>query len=110
MSGLGIASAGCVLVSKEGEPVSWLFGAASALLGGVYFPVDLMPSWLSHLSVLLPTTHAMMLIRPGNPGSDTPLQSLLFLATAATVSVALGLLVLDLGHRVARARGSLGQY
>ena len=113
MSGLGVASAGCILVSKEGEPVSWLFGAASALLGGVYFPVDLMPGWAARAALVLPTTHALALVRGGSVGAThgaSLSESLIFLASAAILSLAMGLLVLRWGFRTARRRGTLGEY
>jgi ABC-2 type transport system permease protein len=112
MSGMGLASAGCVLVSKEGDPVSWAFGAGTALLGGVYFPVDLLPDWLRGVASLVPTTHALSLVRSGlgAPASSRPAASLLFLVAAAASSLGVGLLVLRWGHRRARRTGTLGEY
>jgi len=113
MAGLGLASAGCVLVSKEGEPVSWLFGAASGLLGGVFFPVDLLPSWLARASRLLPTTHALALVRGAGPeplGAASTSKSLIVLSCAAIASLVVGAAVLRAGYRCARRRGTLGEY
>ena len=113
MAGLGLASAGCVLVSKEGEPVSWLFGAASGLMGGVFFPVDLLPSWLARASRLLPTTHALALVRGtgGGPhGFASTSTSLIVLSCAAVLSLAVGAVALRAGYRCARRRGTLGEY
>jgi ABC-2 type transport system permease protein len=112
MSGVGLASAGFVLVSKEGDPISWLLGAASGLLGGVYFPVDLLPGWLRRVAAFLPTTRALALARSGlgAPGPESPAASLLGLAAAAVLSIAFGLLVLRWGHRRARRSGTIGEY
>ena len=112
MSGVGLASAGFVLVSKEGDPVSWALGAATALLGGVYFPVDLLPDWLRGVASVLPTTHALSLVRSGlgAPAPSRPAASLLLLAAAAAFSLSAGLLVLRWGHRRARRTGTLGEY
>lgn len=112
MSGVGLASAGFVLVSKEGDPISWLLGAASGLLGGVYFPVELLPDWLRRASTVLPTTRALALARSGlgAPGPASPAASLLFLAGTAAASITVGLLVLRWGHRHARRTGTLGEY
>lgn len=113
MAGLGLASAGFILVSKEGEPVSWLLGATSGLLGGVYFPVDLMPSWLQRVAWWLPTTHALALVRGAHascaprPGSAA---SLLVLSASAACAVVAGLSVLGWGLRRARRQGTLGEY
>ncbi|MBD3347703.1 MAG: hypothetical protein GF400_00725 [Candidatus Eisenbacteria bacterium] len=113
MSGLGLASAGCILVSKEGEPVSWLFGAASGLLGGVYFPVDLLPSWLQHAARAIPTAHALGVVRSSCAGASVPSGgpcSLLVLSLCASVSMAVGILALRCGYGRARRRGTLGEY
>lgn len=112
MSGVGLASAGFVLVSKEGDPVSWALGAATALLGGVYFPIDLLPEWLRGVASVLPTTHALSLVRAGlgAPAPSRPAASLLLLAAAAALSFAAGLFVLRWGHRRARRTGTLGEY
>jgi ABC-2 type transport system permease protein len=113
MCGLGLASAGLVLVTKEGDPVSWGFATLAGLLGGVYFPIDLLPAWLRKVSLLLPTTHALRVARAGlsDSGPSSPLaSSLTVLALSAAGAVAAGLLVLRWGYRRARRDGTLGQY
>jgi ABC-2 type transport system permease protein len=112
MCGLGLASAGFILVSKEGEPVSWLFGAASGLLGGVYFPVDLMPTWLQHIARALPTAHALSLIRGSRAsGLDAGgAHSMLVLVASAVLAVTGGLMILSWGFARARRLGTLGEY
>jgi ABC-2 type transport system permease protein len=124
-AGAGLASAGFVLVSKEGDPISWLFGGAASLLGGVFFPVEMLPSWVRGASRLLPTTHALAVARYGlvevaaagsDPGgaaapvSPPTVDSFVYLLTAAPVSVAAGVLVLMWGLNRARRDGTLGHY
>ncbi|MCT1525057.1 ABC transporter permease [Sphingobacterium hotanense] len=60
---LGIFSAAGTVIFKQGEPVGWLFGAISALVGGAMFPVSIMPEWLQYISKIFPTTHALDVIR-----------------------------------------------
>ena len=112
MSGLGMASAGAILITKEGEPVSWIFGALSGLLGGVYFPVDVLPPWLSGISRILPTTRALSLVRPVGLAESTPAagHALVILSISAAASLAFGLLTLRWCLRRARRSGTLGQY
>ncbi len=43
-SSFGIIAASFIMVLKRGDPISWLFKSASWLLGGVVFPVDVLPS------------------------------------------------------------------
>jgi len=114
MCGVGLASAGVIMVSKEGEPVSWAVSGAAALLGGVYFPVDMLPDWLRGAAGALPTTHALAVARCGAGARGAASQasggSLLFLAAAAVVSLSVGLIVLEWGCCRARRAGTLAHY
>jgi ABC-2 type transport system permease protein len=58
-SSLGIISASFVMVLKRGDPVAWAFSAVSTLLGGVYYPITILPDWLQMLARLLPITYAL---------------------------------------------------
>jgi ABC-2 type transport system permease protein len=62
-SGFGILSAAVVLVIKQGDPISWLFGSFSTLLAGVYYPISVLPGWLTPLSHALPMTYALDAMR-----------------------------------------------
>lgn len=112
MCGVGLASAGVIMVSKEGEPVSWAVSGAAGLLGGVYFPVSMLPGWLQAGARVLPTTHALAVARYGAQGTSAPgfAGSLSFLAISATASLVVGLAVLEWGCRRARIAGTLGHY
>jgi ABC-2 type transport system permease protein len=112
MCGAGLASAGVILVSKEGDPISWVFSAASGLLGGVYFPVDVLPPWLQSVAAVLPTTHALALARAGVSSVSSPgaTRSLAYLAVWALASLSLGLAILAWGFRRAKKAGTLGEY
>jgi ABC-2 type transport system permease protein len=62
-SSFGIISACFTIVVKRGDPVGWLFRSASWLLGGVVFPVSVLPIWMQKLALLLPTTHGLHAMR-----------------------------------------------
>jgi ABC-2 type transport system permease protein len=108
MCGAGLASAGVVVVVKEGEPVSWAVGGLAGLLGGVYFPVDMLPVWLQAVARAVPTSHALVLARYGADAGAAG--SPAFLAAAAAISVAVGFAVLEWGCRRARRDGTLAHY
>jgi len=112
MCGVGLASAGVIMVSKEGEPISWAVSGATGLLGGVYFPVDMLPGWLQAGARVLPTTHALAVARYGAQGTSAPgfAGSLSFLAVSAAASLVMGFAVLEWGCRRARREGTLGHY
>jgi ABC-2 type transport system permease protein len=59
MMGMGIISAGIIMVTKAGDPVNWVFGALSLLLSGVYYPVEILPSALRGVSAILPLTYGL---------------------------------------------------
>lgn len=59
LGSLGVLSAGGTLLFREGDPLTWLFGGAMKLVGGVYFPVALLPGWLETLAKLFPLTYAL---------------------------------------------------
>lgn len=111
--GLGLLSAAFVMRFKRGDPVAWLLGAASELLGGVYFPVILLPPWLKAFSSALPMTHALEGLRrsllQGVPLSGVLPQALALSAFAA-LSVPLGLFCFQKSLNAARSDGSLGHY
>ena len=56
---LGIFSASFLLIFKRGDPITSLVGSFSSLLGGVYFPLAVLPAWLQSVSFFLPFTHAL---------------------------------------------------
>jgi ABC-2 type transport system permease protein len=62
-SGFGILSAAVVLVVKQGDPISWVFGGLSTLLAGVYFPITVLPGWLGAVSRIIPLTYALDAMR-----------------------------------------------
>lgn len=56
---LGILSASFIIVLKRGNPISWIMSTASGLLGGVYFPITVLPHWLRFFSYFLPITYSI---------------------------------------------------
>jgi ABC-2 type transport system permease protein len=58
-SSMGIISASFIMVLKRGDPISWVFTNLSWLLGGLYYPISVLPEWLQKLSYLLPITYAL---------------------------------------------------
>lgn len=62
-SGLGIMSASFIMVLKRGDPITWIFGSASSILGGTFFPIQVLPGWLQTLSYLFPIFYALRAMR-----------------------------------------------
>lgn len=62
-SGLGILSASFVIILKRGNPFGWLINNLEGLLGGVYFPVTVLPPWLQLIARCFPITYAIRAIQ-----------------------------------------------
>ena len=56
---IGLLEAACVLVFKRGAIVAWAFNGVWALLGGVFVPVTVFPTWLQRIVEWIPITHAI---------------------------------------------------
>lgn len=63
VSGLGLISAGLVLLLKRADPLSYALGGISRLISGVYFPHSLLPGWVQTLSYGLPLTYSLQAMR-----------------------------------------------
>lgn len=62
-SSLGIFSASFIMLFKRGDPINWGFNVISWLLGGVYYPVNILPSWLQKVAYIIPMTHSLEALR-----------------------------------------------
>ena len=109
-SSIGIISATFTLVFQRGDPLLWLFGSGSWLLGGVLYPVDVLPTSLQHLSRLLPITHAVDGMRAALLSGASPAliaADLRALALFALVGFPVSVLAFSLGIDHAKRVGSL---
>ena len=61
----GILSAAFILLFKRTSPIALLMEGAAWLLGGVLYPVTVLPDWLRRCSNLPPRTR-----RPAAPSAD----------------------------------------
>jgi ABC-2 type transport system permease protein len=112
-SGFGILSAAIVLVVKQGDPISWLFGGFSNLLAGVYYPISVLPGWLTPLSHALPMTYALDAMRlamlKGYSLYDVRLDILVLLGFSLVLTP-LAFLFFRKALKRAKMEGSLIQY
>lgn len=59
----GVLSAAMVVWLKRGDPVTWILGGFGSIMGGAYFPVDVMPTSLQKISSLIPITYSLDALR-----------------------------------------------
>lgn len=60
---IGMMSAAFIMIFKQGNPIQFIFGTSSYFLGGIIFPVEVLPKSFQYASTLLPITHAVKAIR-----------------------------------------------
>ncbi|MEN3009607.1 MAG: ABC transporter permease, partial [Candidatus Bipolaricaulaceae bacterium] len=109
--GFAFLLVGLTLRLKDAESVVSLLGNSAPLLGGVFFPVFLLPQPLRSLSYLFPFTYGAELLRAAWFGSPTSLPKDAALALLAGLSVGyllLGWLALRHLEKRARAHGLEG--
>jgi ABC-2 type transport system permease protein len=58
-SGLGILSASYLLIFKRGNPVNWAILGLSTVVGGMMYPVSVLPVWLQYVARLIPVTYSL---------------------------------------------------
>lgn len=112
-AGIGLLSAAFIIVFKQGNPISWLIGVASGLLGGVIYPVTVLPSWLKPCAYLLPITHALEAMRQVllmGANFSAIYTEILSLSLFVLLLLPSGLLAFGYGLKIARKEGSLIHY
>jgi ABC-2 type transport system permease protein len=113
LSGIGILSACFVMVFKRGNPVDFLFGSLSTLLGGVYYPIEVLPSWLQILARLFPLTYSLEAMRRallvGESLADL-WREVTVLAAFSVLLLPLSLIAFRYAVRQAKRDGSLTQF
>jgi ABC-2 type transport system permease protein len=62
-SGLGMLSAAYLLLFKRGNPAKWFILGVSSIVGGMLFPVEVLPPWLQVIAHLNPVTYALDAMR-----------------------------------------------
>ncbi len=112
-SSLGILSAAIIIVLKKGDPIEWIFGSLSSLLGGALFPIDVMPPWMQNVAMLLPMTYSLDAMRLAVlEGYSLPMlwRQATILSAMAVVLFPLSLVCFSRAIEKGRCDGSLMHY
>lgn len=104
MSSIGVLSAAAVMLFKQPGPTDLLVGGAASLLGGVLFPIALLPLPLRVLSWLMPITHALNGLRGALAGAHLAALAADGLWLTAATAVLLPLSLVVFAYAVARAK------
>ncbi|MCA9933008.1 MAG: ABC transporter permease [Ardenticatenaceae bacterium] len=110
---IGIIAASVIMVVKRGDPITAVFGGLANLIGGVYYPIEILPNWLQFFARLLPITYALRAMRLSllnGAGWAELAPDLLALLLFCVLLFPLSLLIFRYAVEQARADGSLAQY
>lgn len=113
MASLGILTAGVTLLIKRGEGIVTILTLSTIFLGGVVYPIDVLPDPLQWLAQLLPFTHALSGVRKALMLGAAPselLAEFFALAGFAIVLCPVALWAFVTAVRYAKKLGTLGQY
>lgn len=105
--------AALVLISKQAGNLGSLVVIILSLAGGVYYPPELMPGWISWVSEVQPFTPALELLRHliiGTPLDGSPGAAAARLAAFALLATPLAFMVLRSAVALCRRRGTLVEY
>jgi ABC-2 type transport system permease protein len=112
-SAIGILSASFIMAFKKGDPVNWLINNFSILLGGVYFPIEILPEWLQNFSRILPITyslHGLRLALLQGASIRAVAGDIITLLLFAVILFPLSLLVFRYAVKTAKEAGTLSLY
>lgn len=113
MWGFGMISAGIQIITKRWDPVTWFFTMLGGLLSGVWFPYQLLPSSMQTLSMFMPQTYILeMLRRAMLKAEPLPLLwgSLYPLLITAAIILSLGAIVYSRSIGYAKEHGTVGEF
>lgn len=106
----GMALAAFVVVFKRGEGLTALAASVLSMIGGVYYPVHLLPPPLHVLAAAIPFTWALDVLRQALLGHRVLVPQLAGLWVAAVAALSMSSALLGAGLRRARRLGTLAQY
>ncbi|RJS88236.1 hypothetical protein CW705_09380 [Candidatus Bathyarchaeota archaeon] len=112
---IGILSAGIIMKTKQGNPLTCAFSWLTQLVSGVFYPLKLLPWYLEWIGRLFPLTYSLdgirLCLQSGRDLTYPPvLNDVLTLILFTLLATPISLYVFKIGYDAARRDGSLGQY
>jgi len=110
---LGVLSASAIVLLKKGDPITWILGGVGSIVGGAYFPVDVMPVPLQRLSAVIPIRYSLDALRLTMlKGYSVAMitRPLITLTFIAAVLLPLSLILFAATIRKGRKEGTLMEY
>ena len=112
-SSLGILSGSFILIFKKGSPINWFIFNLSRFLGGVYYPITVLPGWCQKMALFLPITHSLEGIRlaliQGHSLTELKMQ-VIALLIFNVVLLPVSMVIFNIAFQIARKDGTLCHY
>ncbi|MDQ6887073.1 MAG: ABC transporter permease [Gemmatimonadota bacterium] len=111
--GFGVLAAALTIAFRTSGPLVQGVLTASALLGGVYYPTSVIPSWVQGLSVVIPLTYGLRALRRSllqRVSLSAIAPDVLTLLCFVVALLAIGSFAMARALRYARRAGTLAQY
>ena len=109
--GIGTGRIALPLISPEkGTQLGWIAQGTLLVVSGVYYPVDVLPTWMQWLAKISPATYALEAARAAildGQGLSTMWDEIWPLLIIGVVSIPLGLWIFARGERYAKKHGKL---
>ena len=112
-AGLGMIWASVVMLVKRGDAIMSLLGGAFFLLGGVMFPIEVLPEWMQMLSSAIPLTYGlegMRLALLQGYGIAQILDQIIILGIFSFILITVGIISFNGSVWLVKDRGSLTQF
>lgn len=112
-SGLGILSASYLLIFKRGNPVNWAILGLSSVVGGMMYPVSVLPVWLQYVARLIPVTYSLEGMRAailGHASMRELLPSIAGLVLFAAILLPVSFAIFSWALRRTKITGTLTHY
>jgi ABC-2 type transport system permease protein len=107
---LGVGLAAVVLVFKRADAVGAVGIFGLSMLGGAFFPTQVLPHWLRVISTLIPTHYAFVAVRRALFGGAAWAPPAAALAGIGAVTMVVAIALFDAALRYAVRHGTLNQY
>ena len=114
MIGIGLISISSIITIKSGNYIGAMYLSTSSLLGGIAYPISVLPEQIRFMSELLPTTHFLNIFRLDAINAKLTFTEiaddfrlLLFLSL---LFFSFGLYLLKISIKIAKRHGSLLYY
>jgi ABC-2 type transport system permease protein len=109
--GIGMMTSVLPLISPEkGTQLGWIAQGTLLVVSGVYYPVDVLPTWMQWLATISPATYALDGAREAildGQGMTAMWDEIWPLLIIGVVSIPLGLWIFARGERYAKQHGKL---